>query len=78
MSEQDHTAVKLEAFLDVLGDLIGEALAAGVSPVGLRRTLLGRAVLEFKAHPSDGIIAIDQFRKALERWQAASSSPAAE
>lgn len=67
MSEQDHTAAKLEVFLEVLDDLIGETLAAGVSEVGMRRTLLARAVYEFKAHPSDGISAVDHFRKALER-----------
>jgi hypothetical protein len=77
MSDRDDMAAKLEAFLEVLEDLIGETLAAGVSEVGLRRTLLARAVFEFKAYPSDGIAALDHFRKALERGLAQSSAPVA-
>lgn len=77
MSEQDHSIAKLEAFLEVLDDLIGETLAAGVSEVGLRRTLLARAVYQFKSHPSDGIAALDHFRKALERELVQSSGPVA-
>lgn len=75
MSEQDHAVAKLEAFLEVLDDLIGETLAAGVSEVGLRRTLLARAVYQFKSHPSDGIAALDHFRTALERQLIPSSDP---
>ncbi len=77
MSEQDHSIAKLEAFLEVLDDLIGETLAAGVSEVGLRRTLLARAVYQFKSQPSDGIAALDHFRKALERGLVQSSGPVA-
>ena len=77
MTEQEHTAAKLEAFLEVLDDLIGETLAAGVSPVGLRRTLLARAVCEFKADALDGINALDHFRKALERELQQASGPSA-
>lgn len=77
MSEQDHTTVKLEAFLEVLDYLIGETLAAGVSEVGLRRTLLAHAVREFKLHPSDGIADLDHFRKTLERELALSSGQVA-
>ena len=77
MSEQDHSIAKLEAFLEVLDDLIGETLAAGVSAVGLRRTLLVRAVYEFMAHPSDEIAALDHFRKALQRELVQSSGPVA-
>lgn len=67
MSEQNYAAAKLDAFLEVLDDLIEETLAAGVSAAGLRQTLLARALYEFKSHPSDGIAALDHFRKALER-----------
>lgn len=66
MSEQEHTIAKLEAFLEVLDDLISETLAAGVSDGALRRTLLASAVREFMAQPSDGIAALDHLRKALE------------
>ena len=68
MSEQDHSIAKLEAFLEVLDDLIGETLAAGVSEVGLRRPL-ARAITLFispEAAP-EGIAALDRFRRALER-----------
>jgi phytoene/squalene synthetase len=75
MSEQDDAVAKLEAFLEVLDDLIGETLAAGVSEAGLRRTLLARALYQFKSHPSDGIAALDHFRKALERQLIPSSGP---
>lgn len=67
MIEQDHTIAKLEAFLEVLDYLIGEALAAGAPETAMRRTLLARAVYQFKSHPSDGCAALDHFRKALER-----------
>jgi len=75
MTEQDHAVAKLDAFLEVLDDLIGETLAAGVSEAGLRRTLLARAVYQFKSHPSDGIAALDHFRNALERQHIPSSGP---
>jgi hypothetical protein len=69
MRDRDATAAKLEAFLEVLDDLIGETLAAGVSEAGLRRTLLARAVTLFKSPDAlpDGIAALDHFRRALER-----------
>lgn len=77
MSGQDHRIAKLDAFLEVLDDLIVETLAAGVSDVGLRRTLLARAVCQFKSHPSDGIAALDHFRNALECRLVQSSGPVA-
>ena len=72
MTGQDYTYAKLEAFLEVLGELIDELLAAGVSEVALRRTLLARAVYQFITDPSDGIASLDHFRKALERELASS------
>lgn len=77
MSDHEHSIAKLEAFLEVLDDLIAETLAAGVPVAGLRQTLLARALYEFKAHPSDGIAALDHFRKALERELVQSSGPVA-
>ena len=79
MSEQNHAAAKLEVFLEVLDELIGETLAAGVSEVGLRRTLLARATMLFKSPEAapDGIAALDHFRKALERELVLSSGPVA-
>ena len=77
MSGQDHATAKLEAFLEVLEDLIGDALAAGVTETAMRRTLLARAVCLFKSHPSDGIAAMDHFRKSLERELVPSSGQSA-
>ncbi len=69
MSLQDHSIAKLEAFLELLDELTGEALAAGVSAIAVRRTLLARAITLFispEAAP-EGIAALDRFRRALER-----------
>lgn len=79
MNEQNHAAAKLEVFLEVLDELIGETLAAGVSEVGLRRTLLARATMLFKSPEAapDGIAALDHCRKALERELVLSSGPVA-
>ena len=74
MSEEDHTIGKLEALMVVLGDMIGATVAAGVSKVAVRRTLLAFAVQQFKSDPSDGIAALDHFRKALERGLVPSSA----
>ena len=73
MSDQDHTIAKLEAFMEVLDDLISEMLAAGVSKVAVRRTLLACAVYQFNSDPADGIAALDHFSLALERWLVPSS-----
>ncbi|MEO0061694.1 MAG: hypothetical protein RLZZ08_254 [Pseudomonadota bacterium] len=67
MSEQGHIESKLEAFLEVLDDLIGETLAAGVPVGAVRRTLLAKAVYEFRADPADGCAALDHFRDVLSR-----------
>lgn len=67
MSESEITKVKLEAFMAVLDDLISETLAAGVPVMALRRTLLARAVYEFRADPASGLAAMDHFRMALAR-----------
>ncbi len=67
MIDRDHTEAKLDAFLEVLDDLIAETLAAGVPVEGLRRTLLARAVCQFWSDPAQSIAALDHFRMALER-----------
>ena len=69
MSDRDATAAKLEAFLELLDELMGEALAAGVTEIALRRILVARATMLFKSPEgaADGIAAFDHFRSALER-----------
>lgn len=69
MSDRDATTAKLEAFLELLDELMGEALAAGVPEIALRRTLLVRATMLFKSPEAavDGIEALDHFRSVLER-----------
>lgn len=67
MNEQDYAVAKLEVFLEVLDSLIDETLAAGVPETAMRRTLLARAVYQFKDAPSEGLAAIDHFRPGLAR-----------
>ena len=69
MNDRDATAAKLDAFLEMLEELMGDALASGVPEIALRRTLMARAVMLFKspAAAQEGITALDHFRMVLER-----------
>lgn len=78
MSMSNQTEAKLEAFLEVLEDLISEVLEAGVPEKALCRTLLARAVYQFRSMPEDGCAALDHFRGALERELAACHVPVTE
>lgn len=78
MSELNSLHVKMNAFLEVLDDLIVEMLADGVSKVAVRQTLLARAVLLFKSPEAamHGIMWLDHYRKVLEQELALSSRQA--
>ena len=69
MTGRDANADKLDAFLELLDELIDGVLAGGVPEIALRRTLLARATMLFKSPEAapDGIAALDHFRSALER-----------
>ena len=67
MSSQDHMLAKLEAFYQVLNDLIEEARTAGLPEKAVRRTLLTFAENQFKSDPSDGCAALAHFHEVLQR-----------
>lgn len=69
MNDRDATIAKLAAFLELLEELMGDALASGVPEIALRRTLLARAATLFKSSEAalEGITALDHFRMVLER-----------
>ena len=77
MSDRDATAARLETFMELLDELMGEALAAGVPEIALRRTLMARATMLFKSPEAapDGILALDHFRRVLERELVPSAWP---
>ena len=79
MSDRDAIAAKLDVFLELLDELMGDAVAAGVPEIALRRTLMARATMLFKSPEAapDGIATLDHFRRVLERELVPSAWPIA-